>query len=143
MAAKIFGLFLKSLANKEIDLDTDALKAMLCTSAYTPDQDTHQYKSQVTGEVVGTGYTAGGQALTGVSVVYAPGTNILTFDFTDPSWAASTITARYLVVYDSTPATDAVRPLIGWDDFTTDQISSAGAFTYQVNAAGFLTITAA
>jgi hypothetical protein len=143
MAAKLYGQFLKSLANKEIDLDTDVLKAMLCTSAYTPDQDAHQYKSSVTGEVVGTGYTAGGATLTAVTVVYNAGTNTLTLDFGDPSWAASTITARYIVFYDSTPATDAARPLIGWDDFTTDQISSAGAFTYTVNAAGFATITVA
>lgn len=143
MAAKLFGLFLKSLANKEIDLDTDVLKAMLCTSAYTPNQDTHQYKSSVTGEVAGTGYTAGGVALTGVTVVYDAPSNTLTLDADDPTWPASTITARYVVVYDSTPATDATRPLLMYDDFTTDQISAAGAFTYGVNAAGLLTVTAA
>jgi hypothetical protein len=143
MAAKMYGLFLKSLANKEIDLDTDTLKAMLCTSAYTPDQDTHQYKSSVTNEVTGAGYTATGQALTGVGVTYTAGTNVLMLDATDPAWAASTITARYIVFYDSSPATDATRPLIAYDDFVTDQISSNGTFTYQVNAAGIVTITAA
>lgn len=143
MAAKMYGLFLKSLANKEIDLDTDTLKAMLCTSAYTPDQDTHQYKSSITNEVTGTGYTATGQALTSVTVVYSAGTNTLTLDAADPAWAASTITARYIVFYDSSPATDATRPLIAYDDFGTDQVSSSGTFTYQVNAAGIITITAA
>lgn len=141
MAAKMYGLFLKSLANKEIDLDTDTLKAMLCTSAYTPDQDTHQYKSSITNEVTGTGYTAGGQALTSVTVAYNAGTNTLTLDAADPSWAASTITARYIVFYDSSPATDATRPLIAYDDFGSDQVSSSGTFTYQINASGIATIT--
>lgn len=141
MAAKMYGLFLKSLANKEIDLDTDTLKAMLCTSAYTPDQDTHQYKSSITNEVTGTGYTAGGQALTSVTVAYSAGTNTLTLDAADPSWAASTITARYIVFYDSSPATDATRPLIAYDDFGSDQVSSSGTFTYQINASGIATIT--
>lgn len=51
--------FLKTL-NKEIDFDTDTIKAMLCAAGYTPDLDAHDYKNDVTNEVTGTGYTAGG-----------------------------------------------------------------------------------
>jgi hypothetical protein len=54
VTALVYGGFLQSLANKEIDLDTDVLKVMLCTSTYTPNQDTHKYKSSVTNEVTGT-----------------------------------------------------------------------------------------
>lgn len=39
------------------------VKCMLTTSAYTPDQDTHENKGQVTNEVSGSGYTAGGATL--------------------------------------------------------------------------------
>jgi hypothetical protein len=143
VTAKLYGLALKSLANKEIDLDTDALKVMLCTSAYVPDQDTHQYKSSVTNEVTGTGYTAGGAALSGVTVTYNATNNTLTFDASDVSWANSTITARYAVIYDSTPATDATRPLIAYQDFGADVVSTAGAFTITWDAAGIVALTAA
>lgn len=141
ITAKLYGGFLKSLANKEIDLDTDTLKVMLCTSAYTPDQDAHQYKSSVTNEVSGTGYTAGGATLAGVTVTYTGATNTLTLDAADPSWASSTITARTAVIYDSTPATDATRPLIAYLQSDVDISSSGGAFTITFDANGIATIT--
>lgn len=143
VTALLYGGFLQSLANKEIDLDTDAIKVMLCTATYVPSQDTHRYKSSVTNEVVGTGYTATGATLTSVAVTYTAGTNVLMFDAADTSWAASTITARYAVIYDSTPATDATRPLIGYVDFGADVSSTAAAFTITWDAAGIFTITAA
>lgn len=143
VTAFVYGGFLQSLANKEIDLDTDTLKIMLCTSTYTPNQDTDRYKSSVTNEVTGTGYTAGGNTLTSVTVNYTAGTNTLALDAADTSWAASTITARYAVIYDSSPATDATRPLIAYIDFGADVSSSGAAFNITFDAAGILTITAA
>lgn len=143
VTAKVYGLFLKSLANKEINLNTDTIKCMLCTSTYTPDQDTHQYKSSVTNEVTGTGYTATGNTLTSLSVTYTAATNVLMFDAADTSWASSTITARYAVIYDATPATDATRPLIAYIDFGADVSSSNAAFTIAFDAAGIVTLTAA
>lgn len=140
VTAKLYGLFLKSLANKEIDLDTDTLKVMLCTSSYSPNQDTHQYKSSVTNEVTGTGYTAGGKTLTGVTVTYDTGTNTLTLDADDVTWSSSTITARYAVFYDDTATDD---PLIAYWDFGQDEVSSSGNFTLTVSGSGIATITAA
>ncbi len=45
------------------DYLSDTIKLML-TDGYTPDYDSHAVKTDVTGEVTGTGYTAGGAALT-------------------------------------------------------------------------------
>lgn len=143
VTALVYGGFLQSLANKEVDLDSDTLKIMLCTSAYTPNQDTHRYKSSVTGEVTGTGYTSGGNTLGSVAVTYTAGTNTLMLDAADTSWANSTITARYAVIYDSTPATDATRPLIAYIDFGADVSSSGAAFNITFDAAGIVTLTAA
>lgn len=143
VTALVYGGFLQSLANKEVDLDSDVLKIMLCTSAYTPNQDTHRYKSSVTGEVSGTGYVSGGNTLGSVAVTYTAGTNTLTLDAADTSWANSTITARYAVIYDSTPATDATRPLIAYIDFGADVSSSGAAFNITFDAAGIVTLTAA
>lgn len=66
------------------------------------------------------------------------GVAALVFDFTDPAWAASTITARYGVLYNRTPATDATRPLIGLSDFGSNITSTNGLFTATLNAQGAL-----
>lgn len=144
LTANLYGGFLQSLANKEIDLDNDNIKVMLCTSAYTPSQDTHRYKSSVTNEVTGTGYTAGGKLLVGVTLAYDAPSNTLTLDAsTDPLWAASTITARRAVFYDDTPPTDATKPLIAYWDFGQDEISASGNFTLTISGSGIVTVTAA
>lgn len=141
VSAKWYGLAFKSLFNKEIDIDTDTLKLMLCTSTYTPNQDTHQYKSSVTNEVTGTGYTAGGATVGSITVAYNTGTNVLSIDGADVTWSSSSITARYAVLYDSTPATDATRPLIGYVDFGADVTSTAANFAVVWDAAGIATVT--
>lgn len=143
VTAFVYGKFLSALANKEVDLDSDTLKVMLTTSSYTPNQDTDQYKSAVTNEVTGTGYTAGGQTLTSVSVAYSASTNTLTLDAADPSWASSTITARRAVFYDDTPAASTAKPLIAWWDFGADVSSSGGPFTLTIDVAGIFTATVA
>ncbi|MDV6274110.1 hypothetical protein R3Q06_11420 [Rhodococcus erythropolis] len=143
VTAKLYGLALKSAFNKEIDWDTDTIKVMLCTSAYTPDQDTHQYKSSVTNEASGTGYTAGGATLASATLAYTTGTNTLVLDAVDSAWTGSTITARYAVIYNSSPGTDATRPLIAYVDFGADVSTTAGTFTITWDAAGIVTVTAA
>lgn len=140
VTAFVYGLAAKSLANKEIDWDTDTIKCMLTTSTYTPNQDTHQYKSSVTNEVSGTGYTATGVTLTATTATYTGGTNTLALDAADAAWTGASFTARYAVVYDATPATDATRPLICYVDFGADQVV-AGNFTITWAAGGIVTIT--
>lgn len=143
VTAKLYGKALQSAFNGEINWLSNALKVMLCTSAYTPDQDTHQYKSSVTNEASGTGYTAGGALLATPTVNYTAGTNTLVLDAADTAWTGSTITARYAVIYNSTPGTDATRPLIAYVDFGADVSTTAGTFTITWDAAGLVTLTAA
>lgn len=267
--SKVFGLALRSVWNKEIDFDTDALKWLLATSSYVPNLDTHQYRSvvtrsvtdgattassttvtsataaftsadvgarisggsipagatissvtngttvvisaaatatatavtlTVTHEVSGTGYTLGGVAATGASITYTAanswataranstayalgdvvrpatangflyrasvagtsaatvptyptvvgqtvtdggvtwtniGSGVLVLDTADPAWTSATFSGvRYMVLYDSTPATDATRPLIALVDFVTDQSVTSGTFTGVLAATG-------
>jgi hypothetical protein len=107
----MYGLFWKSLGNKEIDIDSDTWKLMATTSSYTPNQDTHQYKSSVTNEVSGTNYTAGGLTIPSFAMTYDTGTNKLVIDAADANWAGPIPLCRQLVLYDSSPASDATRPL--------------------------------
>lgn len=64
-----FGNAFLKVFNKEMDWDTDTFKLMLTTSAYTPAQ-AHDYKNDVTNEVTGTGYTAGGATLASKTITY-------------------------------------------------------------------------
>lgn len=140
---KTYGSLIAKAFNKEIDFDSDTIKVALLSSSYTPNQDTHDYWDDVSAnQVTGTGYTAGGATLANKSVTYTSGTNVTKFDADDVSWTSSTITARYAVIYDDTPATNATKPLIAYIDFGSDQSSSSGTFSIVWDAAGIFTTTA-
>lgn len=144
MASKVYGNANKAAWNKEIDFDSDTIKVALLSSAYTPNQDSHDYWDDVsTNEVSGTGYTAGGKALTTKSVTYDAATNTVKFDADDVTWTGSTITARYAVVYDDSGATNGQKALIAYFDFTTDRASSNGEFVVRWGADGIFSVTAA
>jgi hypothetical protein len=144
MASKLYGQFLSQALNKEIDWDTDTIKVALLTNSYTPDQDAHNYLDDViANEVTGTGYTAGGNTLANKTNTYNSSTNVIVLDADDTTWSSSTITARYAVIYDASPATNATRPLIGYVDFGSDQSSSNGNFTITWDATGIVRITVA
>jgi uncharacterized protein (UPF0248 family) len=128
--------------NGEIDFDTHTMKVLLCTSTYTPNIDTHRYRSSITNEVTGSGYTAGGATLGSKAVTYATGTNTLTLDAADVTWDPSTITARYAVVYRDT-GTSSTSPLLMLIDFGANVSSDNGPFDIEWDAAGIVTAVAA
>lgn len=138
--AKLFGQMLIKALNKEVQCAHNGtnLKLMLTTNTVTPDQDNWVYKSSVTNEVTGTGYTAGGAAISPASVTYTAGTNLITIDGPDITWSNSTITARWGIVYDSTSTN---FPLIAYIDFGGDITSTNGNFTVQFDANGIATVT--
>lgn len=143
VSAKMYGKFYLSALTKKADLSADSCKVILLTSSYTPDQDVHQWKSDLSAEVTGTGYSAGGATLSSPQLTYTGATNTAAFDGADVSWPSSTLTARYAVVYDSTPGTDATRPLIMYVDFGADVSTTNGTLTITWDAAGLFSVTVA
>ena len=127
---------LKKLVNLN---NVDTLKVTLHTSAYTPNQDTHQFQSDLTNEVSGTGYTAGGATLTSVTLTQSG--HVMTLAAANTSWTSSTITARYAVVADTSPGTAGTNPLLCYVDFVTDVVSTGGTFLITWNASGIITWT--
>lgn len=107
----------------------DTYKIALYTSAATLSASTTVYSS--TNEVAnGNGYTTGGATLTGFTVTIDTNTAVLDFT-TDPTWPASTITARGALIYNSSQTNKAVCVL----DFGADITSTADTFTVQFPAA--------
>lgn len=139
MADVIYNAFKKNIMNGGIDLDTNTIKVMLVTSSYTPEQDTHEDRADVTNEVTGDGYTSGGAEITNKAVTQDNTDNEGVFDGDDVTWSASTITARGAVIYKSTgdASTDL---LVCYIDFGSDKSSSSGNFTIQWNAEGILNL---
>jgi hypothetical protein len=141
MASAIYNKYKQGIfdntTNLRVDLDTDTIKVALVTSSYTPNFDTHDFWDDVTSEVVGTGYTAGGATLATPTVTLDTANDRVDFDADDTQWTTSTITARAAVIYKST-GTASTSPLIAYIDFSTDQISSAGTFLIQWSASGIL-----
>jgi len=109
------------------DLDTDTIKIALFTSSASLDASTTAYSS--TNEVSGTGYTAGGNTLSGATISLSGSTAIV--DFTDTTWSSATITARGALIYNSSKADRAIAVL----DFGSDKSSTNGDFTVVFPAA--------
>jgi hypothetical protein len=121
-----------------IDFLSDTIKFTLHTTTYVPNIDTDEAFASATNELTtANGYTAGGIAIAGKTVVYNATGNVTTFDMDDTTvtWTASGagITFRYAVLWDDT-TTAPVDALIGYIDTT-------GSGNQTVTAGNTLTIT--
>ena len=105
----------------------NAFKLALYTSSATLDATTTAYT--VTNEVSGTGYSAGGGALTNVTPTTS-GTTALT-DFADLTFSSATITARGALIYNSSTTAGTANRAVLVLDFGGDKTSTAGDFTIQ------------
>lgn len=123
-----------------IDWTSDVIKVALCTSSYTPAQATHEFFSDITNEITGTGYTAGGKTVTTPAVAWV--STLVKFSADNVSWPTATFTARYAIIYKDT-GTAGTSPLIAYVDFGTNVSSAAGTFLITWDATGILTITPA
>ena len=107
----------------------NAFKIALYTNSTTIDTTTTAYGGP-SNEVSGSGYSAGGNALTNTGV----GTTTVTSftDFSDTSWTSASFTARGCLIYNSSSitglTTDAAVCSI---DFGGDKTVSSGTFTIQ------------
>lgn len=128
MASLIYNSAVDDMARGAIDFDTDTFKAMLVTSSYTPNKDTHDKRDDVTNEASGTGYTAGGATST-VTVTKDTANDKVTIQFGAVSWASSTITARGCVYYKSRGGASSADEIVAYNDFGSDVSSSGGTFS--------------
>jgi hypothetical protein len=95
---------------------TQTFKIALYTNDATLDQTTTAYTT--TGEVVATGYTAGGELII-PSLAIDSSTGIAYIDFSNASWSGA-ITARGALIYRVTTGNPAICVL----DFGSDKIST-------------------
>lgn len=137
----------KLLDGTNINLASDTIKVALFPSSFTPNIDTQAVFSDISAsEVTGTGYTAGGATLASQAVTQDNTNDRAMFDAADTSWASSTITARYAVIYKST-GTGSTSPLIGYITFLdgssnpADKTTNGDTFYIQWAATGILLLS--
>lgn len=143
-ASGLYGLTLEKFFNATSfptnGLESEsAVSVLMVTDTHTPDFNAHNFRDDITNEVSGTGYTAGGATLTSTELSVATG--VLTYDAADVSWSSSTIAnAMAGVGYFARGGASSADELVFLSDFVTAASSSNGTFQIQWNASGIFTV---
>ena len=115
--------FKKELYEGIHNLLTDTIRLALYTALADLDENTLVYTS--VNEVVGAGYTAGGNILTGASI--GSFNKLVYVSFANTSWPNATFTCRGALIYNASKANRSVAVL----NFGDDKIVSGRTFTVQ------------
>lgn len=115
----------------------DTFKIALYTSLASLGAATTAYTA--TGEVSGTGYSAGGATLTNLGVSSSGTTGLA--DFSDVTFSSASFTARAALIYNTTPSAAGAsgaaltNPAVCVLDFGSDKTVTAGNFTIEFPSA--------
>jgi O-acetylhomoserine/O-acetylserine sulfhydrylase-like pyridoxal-dependent enzyme len=105
------------------DLVTDTLKMALYTANANLNANTTVYSAS--NEISGTGYSAGGEVILGVTVETSNNTAYISFD--NVVWNPASFTARCALIYNASKANKSVAVL----DFGADKTTTS-SFTVQL-----------
>ena len=100
---------------------------LLVTSSYTPNKQTHERRDDISNQVTGTGYTAGGVDVD-VTVTINNEDNRVVLQFDGAFWPESTITAAGAVVYKSRGGNASDDELVFFNDFGSSLSSTSSTF---------------
>lgn len=119
-----------------LDAENDTLKLALYNNS---GHDANSSAYTTTAEASGSGYTAKGNTLTGVSITVDTSSNVAYMDCNDSQWTSSTITATDAMIFADNVTTPAADPAMGIFDFNGSKSSSSGTFTVQFPTASATT----
>jgi hypothetical protein len=117
--------FKKELYQGIHDLLTDEIRIALYTAFADLNEGTTLYSS--TNEITGTGYTATGEVMTGVTVQSSGSTAYVSF--ANVTWSPAAFTARCALIYNATKGGKSIAVL----DFGSDK-TAANTFTITMPA---------
>lgn len=132
MANGLYAKFKERLLNKEIDQDTDAIKAILVDAAdYTVNLATHGVLTDVTaGGIVATSAALGSPTIVGG-----------VFDSADFSWTSVTgDQSEDIILYDDTHANDALEVFYDTGITGMPVTPNGGNINVTVNASGWFAL---
>lgn len=141
VTGSLFGLTAQGMIDGSTPIvwSSATIKTALTTSAWTPNQDTNHFFSDVTNEVAASGtYVAGGLTLGSKTSTYDTATDQIRLDSADFAATGTTITARRAVVWNDTAGASTTDPVMGWVDFGADVSTTSGTFSVIWDATGII-----
>jgi len=107
--------FKVGLFNGQFNLASDQIYMALYNGNANLNPSTTVYTS--VNEVTGTGYTAGGQLMTGVTISYDATNSVAYVNFANVVWNPAAFTARCALIYDATASNASIAVI----DFGSDK----------------------
>lgn len=140
--------FVKRIQDGTLDLDTNTINLALFTSASNANTLTNSVWADLTGEVAAAnGYTAGGAAVSGLTVSQAAGLGKWTATLPTFNASGGPIVFRFGVLYVNATVNGVIKPLIGVclaDTTPADTtITDGNGLQWQANASGIYTLASA
>ena len=131
MASVLYNKIMNASALGDVAFDTATFKVMLVGAAYVPNRKTHNFRSDVTSEVVGTGYAAGGISIAAV-VTRDDATDQTLVTYSDATWPGATLSGvRAAVIYVSHGGLATADELVAYVDFGSDKSVAGDAFVFK------------
>lgn len=116
-----------------INFSSDTFKLLLVDGTYTPSKN-HSKRSDITGEISGTGYTSGGKTVTPTVGSIDTTSNNFPITFASVTWTSATFSANGAVVYKSRGGSASSDELVLFVDFGQAISISAGDYVVEVNS---------
>jgi hypothetical protein len=130
MASFNFNALLDHMAQGRINFATDSFKLMLLSAPLTEtEKDGFDYRNDITTEITGLGYTAGGAAVTMTKGAIDTANNRLDITGAVVTFSNATITAQAAVIYKSRGGAASADELISHIDFAGTVTSTNGTYT--------------
>jgi hypothetical protein len=136
MASGIYNAFKTDILDGSVNLANggDSFKVALLDDNHAFTATNSVWSDISANEISGTGYTAGGEDLSGQGL---SGTTSVTWDATDTEWTSASFTAYHAVIYDASNSNSLVCSI----DFGGAQTVSSGTFTISWNTDGILVLS--
>lgn len=129
MASVIYNSYVRDVITGAVDMDTDTFKMMLVGSTYDAiadetKKDSHTKRSDVTNEITGTGYTAGGNTATATVAAIDTTNNRVEVSFAITNWTSATLSSVYGgVIYKSRGGLSSADELVAYVSFTNSPVN--------------------
>jgi hypothetical protein len=148
----VYDIFKVNFGNKMMDMDADTFKCMLLTDNYTPSLTADEVYTDISADEVSstnTGYTIGGQTISGLSWTEDGSTTTWDASGNIAQWTAGSanLTARYASIYDDTVSSPVADPLVCYSllDTTPADVTATNGNTFTItpHASGIFTLSGA
>jgi hypothetical protein len=134
MASLIFNSLARDILLGNVSFGADSFRMMLVGAGYVPDKDAHAKRADVTDEVTGAGYAAGGLPVAVTVGAVDAANDRVGVSFGDVSWGPATITARGAVIYKARGGAASADELVAYVDFGGNEVATSGTFVVQITS---------